>query len=48
MFGAFFFTQSVVGAWNMLSGVVVEADMLVAFKRLLDRHVDMRGMEGFG
>lgn len=36
-------TQRVVGTWNMLLGVVVEADGIVGFKRLLDT----RGMEGY-
>lgn len=35
-----FFTLRLVGAWNVLSGVVVEADKIVAFKRPLDRHMN--------
>lgn len=35
-------------AWNVLLGMVVEADMIVTFKRLLDRHRDLKGMEGYG
>lgn len=34
----------------MLSGLVLvlEADLIVTFKRLLDGHVDMQEMEGYG
>ena len=32
---------TVVGVWNALPEVVVGADMIVAFKRLLDTHVNM-------
>lgn len=28
--------------------VVVEADTRVVFKSLLDRHMEMQGMEGYG
>jgi len=35
-----FFTQRVVGAWNGLPLVIVEAETLGAFKRLLDRYMD--------
>lgn len=46
---AIFFTQEVVGAWNTLLGVVVvEANTIVVFERLLDSHMDMRGLEGDG
>lgn len=34
------------GAWNTLPGVL--ADTLVAFKRLLVRHMEMQGIEGCG
>lgn len=43
--GAGFFTLRVVGAWNTLTRVVVEAVMIVAFRSLLDRHMDMLGLE---
>lgn len=33
--GNFFFTQRVVSAWNILLGVKVEADTIVAFKTFL-------------
>lgn len=39
------FTQRVVSALNTLSGAMVEADMIVAFKMLLDRLMDMQGLE---
>lgn len=35
------FTQRVVGAWGMLSGMFVKADTIVAFKKLIDRHLDL-------
>lgn len=44
----FFFTQSVASAWNVLPGVMVEADMIVVVKRCLHRHMDMQGTEGYG
>lgn len=37
-----------VSAWNVLLGIVVEAAMLVAFKRFLDRHIDIQVMDGYG
>lgn len=37
------FTQRAVSAWNMLPGFVVEVGMIVVFKRLLGRHMDMEG-----
>lgn len=40
--------QRVVGASNALPGVVVEADVVAVLKRLLDRHMDMQEMEGYG
>lgn len=43
-----YFTQSVESVYNVLPGLVVEADMKVTFKRLLDRHMDMKGMVGYG
>lgn len=43
MFGADFFTQRVVGACNTLPGVVLEADIVVLFKRLLGRDVESAG-----
>lgn len=41
MSGTGSFTQRVESAWNVV------ADMLVAFGILLDRHIDMEGMEGY-
>lgn len=35
----------VVGAWNVLPGVVVKAYTTVEFRRLLDRHMDMQGID---
>lgn len=35
-------------ASNALSWVVVEADMLVAFKKQLDWHTDIQRMKGYG
>lgn len=37
-----------VNAWNTLPGMVVEADIMVEFKRLLDRDMEVWGMEGYG
>ncbi|XP_069796705.1 E3 ubiquitin-protein ligase RNF115 isoform X2 [Narcine bancroftii] len=37
----------VVGAWNALPGMVVEAETLGAFKRLLDRLTSARKIEGY-
>lgn len=38
-----------VGVWNALPGVVVvDADTIVAFKMLLDRHIEMQEFEGYG
>lgn len=34
-----------VGAWNVLPGMVVKAYTTVEFRRLLDRHMDMQGMD---
>lgn len=34
-----FFTQILVTAWNVLSGAVGEVVTIMAFKRLLDRHM---------
>lgn len=39
----FFFSQRMAGSWNVLMVVVVDA---VAFKRILDGHVDVQGTEG--
>lgn len=33
-----------VDVWNALPVLMVEADMIVVFQRVLDRHVDMQGM----
>lgn len=32
----------------MLPGLVVEADIIVVFKRPLDRHMDVQAMETYG
>lgn len=37
-----------VSVWNTLPGVLVVADMIVVFKRLVDKHMDMQGLEGDG
>jgi len=37
----------VVGVWNTLPGVV-EADALGGFKGLLDKHMNMQGLERYG
>lgn len=47
MCGASYFIQKVLGAWNMLLAVVVETGTIVEFKRLFDRHLDIRGMEEY-
>lgn len=41
------FTQRVSSAWMVLPVVVVEADTLVPFERLLDGDIDMHGMVGY-
>ena len=41
-----FFTQRVVGEWNWLPAVVVEADSLGSFKRLLDKYMEISKMGG--
>ena len=43
-----FFTQRVVGAWNLLSGEVVEAETIVTFKGRLDKYMNRMGIEGYG
>ena len=43
-----FFTQRVVAVWNELPVEVVAAGSLVSFKNKLDRHMDEKGMEGYG
>lgn len=35
-------------AWNVLPDVLEEADTIVAFKGILERHKDMQGREGCG
>ena len=43
-----FFTQRVVGAWNLLPGEVMEADTIVSFKGCLDKYMNRMGIEGYG
>lgn len=39
--------QRIAGACNALLRMVVVADTLVPFQRLLDRHMDKLGIEGY-
>ena len=48
MYEASFFTQRVVGAWNLLPGEVVEADTIVTLKGRLDKYKNRMGIEGYG
>lgn len=41
------FLQRVESAWNILPEMVVEADILVAFKRASDRHMDVKEIDGY-
>lgn len=41
------FLKSLLRTWNVLLGVVVEASTIVVFKILLDRHMDIEGLEGY-
>ena len=43
-----YFTQRLVGAWNLLPGEVVEADTVVTFKGRLDKYMNRMGIEGYG
>lgn len=43
-----FLTRRVVGTWNVLSGMVVEADTIVEFKMIMVMHMDVFGIEGYG
>lgn len=43
--GCTFFAQRVLRSRNALPGMVVEADLIVVFKRLLYRHIELFGME---
>ena len=45
--GSKFFTQRVVGACNGLPAMVVEADSIRSFKRLLDKYMELSKIEGF-
>lgn len=49
MCGARSFTQRVVDAWNTLPlpEVMMEADLIVAFKSALEIHMNIQGMEGY-
>lgn len=40
----FFFT--LLGAWNVLPGEVVEAEMIPTLKSYLEGHINRQGMEG--
>ena len=40
-----FFTQRVVGEWNRLLSVVVEANSIGSFKRLLDEYMGLNRIE---
>ena len=42
-----FFTQRVVSEWNRLPSVVVEANSLGSFKRLLDEYMGSNGIGGY-
>ena len=42
-----FFTQRVMGIWNVLPSKVVEAGTLELFKKYLDGHMNRMGMEGY-
>jgi len=42
-----FFTQRVVGEWNRLPSVVVEANSIGSFKRLLDEYMGLNRIEGY-
>lgn len=33
--------------WNMLPGLIVEADTIIALKRLLDWQMDMQERDGY-
>ena len=43
-----FFTQRVVNVSNALSGEMVGAGTIVAFKGQLDKYMNRMGMEGYG
>lgn len=43
--GQVFYT--VVGGWNPQPGVMVKADAIVLFKRVLDRHTNNQVMESY-
>lgn len=40
--------KETVGCLELIARVVVEANLMVTFKRILDRHLDMWEMEGYG
>ena len=42
-----FFTQRVVVKWNWLLAVMVEADSIGSFKRLLDEYMGLSRVEGY-
>ena len=42
-----FFTQRVMSEWNRLPSLVVEANSLGSFKRLLDKYMGSNGIGGY-
>lgn len=40
------FNQKVVGTWNLLPEVVVEAGTKTTFKIYLNKYIDRKGLEG--
>lgn len=41
------FKKGKIDVWNMLPGMVVDANETVTFKKLLGRHVDIQGIKGY-
>lgn len=48
VWGKVFCIQRMVNAWIVLAKVVVEANMMVAFKGILSIHMDLQGIEIYG